>query len=79
MATSTHPPCSPAVMPCDLFLFPKFNTELKGMRFQDITTIHEKSRDALAKIQCAARNASFAAGALLTPYEAPKGPTLSRR
>jgi hypothetical protein len=73
MAAFTHPPHSPAVMPCDFQLFPKFNTALKGMRFHDITTNHEKSRDALVKIQCAAPNASFAEGAVWSPYEAQRG------
>jgi hypothetical protein len=47
----THTPYSPDVAPCDLFLFPKLNTALKGIRFNDITMTQEKSRDAPAKIR----------------------------
>ena len=73
MAAFTHPPYSPAVMPCDFLLFPKFNTVLKRMRYHDITTNHEKSRDALAKIQRAARNASFAGGRCVKSLRGSKG------
>jgi hypothetical protein len=36
-----HPPCSPDLVPAELFPFPKFETTLKGRRFQTIEKIQE--------------------------------------
>jgi hypothetical protein len=39
MAVIPHFPYSPDLAPCDLFLFPRMESKLKGRRFQDVTEI----------------------------------------
>jgi hypothetical protein len=44
MAVIPHPPYSPDLAPCDLFLFPKMKLKLKGRRFDTIEEIQAESR-----------------------------------
>ena len=37
----TQPPYLPDLVPCDLWLFPKLKSPLKGKRFQTVNEIHE--------------------------------------
>ena len=39
----TQPPCSPDLVPCNLWLFPKLKSPLKGKRFQTTNEIQEKN------------------------------------
>ena len=41
IAQVTQPPYSPALAPCDFWLFPKLKSPLKGKRFQTINDIQE--------------------------------------
>jgi hypothetical protein len=45
------PPCSPDLVPCDVFLYPKLKMVLKGGNFNDITKIQAKLLGAIAKLQ----------------------------
>jgi transposase len=45
-----YPPYSPDLTPCDLRLFPKLKTALKGHRFSDIANIHEHATTILQSI-----------------------------
>jgi hypothetical protein len=51
MAVVPPSPYSLDLAPCDFFLFQKFNTALKEIRFNNITKIKGKSRDALSEYQ----------------------------
>jgi hypothetical protein len=42
MAVVPHPPYSPDLAPCDLFLFSRIKSKLKGRRFQDVNEIQEQ-------------------------------------
>ena len=46
----TQPPCSPELVPCDFWLFPKLKSPLKGKRFQTIDEIQENTTGQLMTI-----------------------------
>ena len=39
----TQPPCSPDLMPCNFWLFPKLKSPLKGKRLQTVSEIQENT------------------------------------
>jgi hypothetical protein len=43
MALNPHPPYSPHLAPCDLFILPKMKLKLKGRRFDTIEEIQAES------------------------------------
>jgi histone-lysine N-methyltransferase SETMAR len=45
-----HPSCSPDLAPADFFLFPKLKSQLKGKRFQDISTIQANVTEQIRSI-----------------------------
>jgi hypothetical protein len=45
MAVVPHPPYSPDLAPCDILLFPRMKSKLKGRCFQDVTEIQEQIAD----------------------------------
>jgi histone-lysine N-methyltransferase SETMAR len=45
-----HPSCSPDLAPADFFLFPKLKSQLKGKRFQDISTIKANMTEQIRSI-----------------------------
>jgi len=45
-----HPPYSPDIAPCDIFLFPKIKSALKGTRFESVDAVKEKSDATLEQI-----------------------------
>jgi len=47
MAVIPHPPYSPDLAPCDLFLVPEMKLQLKGRRFDTIEEIQAESRRVL--------------------------------
>jgi hypothetical protein len=47
MAFIPHPPYSPDLATCDLFLFPKMKLKLKGRRFDTIEEIQAESQRVL--------------------------------
>jgi hypothetical protein len=47
MAVIAHPPYSPDLAPCDIFLFPKTKLKLKGSRFDTIEEIQAESQRVL--------------------------------
>jgi hypothetical protein len=47
MADISHPPYSPDLAPCDLFLFPKMKLKLKGGRFDITEEIQAESQRVL--------------------------------
>jgi hypothetical protein len=47
MAVIPHPPYSPDLAPCDIFLFPKMKLKLKGHRLDTIDEIRAVSRRVL--------------------------------
>jgi hypothetical protein len=47
MAVIPHPPYSPVLAPCELFLFPKMKLKLKGRRFDTIEEIQAESHRVL--------------------------------
>ena len=51
MAVVSPSPYTLDLAPCDFFLFQNFDTALKEIRFNNITKIKGKSRDALAEFQ----------------------------
>jgi hypothetical protein len=58
MIIITHLPCSPDLVWCFLFPFPKLSVVLKGRRFNDITMTKVKSRPHLTSCrQCTLQNA----------------------
>jgi hypothetical protein len=59
MAVIPHPPYSPDLAPCDIFLFPKMKLKLKGRRFDNIQEILAESQrllDTLTKITSTKRS-----------------------
>jgi transposase len=42
-----HPPYSPDLAPCDIFLFPKMKLKLKGGRFESTEEIQAESQDVM--------------------------------
>ena len=50
IATLEHPPYSPALAPCDFFLFPKIKSVLKGTHFSDIDSIKAAATTELKRI-----------------------------
>jgi len=42
-----HPPYSPDLAPCDIFLFPKIKSALKGTRFESVDAMKEKATQIL--------------------------------
>jgi len=52
MTVIHHPPYSPDLAPCDIFLFPKLKLRMKGRRFDTSEEIQEESQwvlDTIAK------------------------------
>jgi hypothetical protein len=47
MAVIPHPPYSPALIPCDIFLVLKMKLKLKGRRFDTIEEIQAESQRVL--------------------------------
>jgi hypothetical protein len=47
MALIPHPPYSPDLAPCDIFLFPKMKLKLKGRRFDTTEEIQDESQSVL--------------------------------
>jgi hypothetical protein len=47
MAVIFHPPYSPALAPCDIFLFQKIKLKVKGRRFEIIGGIQAESQRVL--------------------------------
>jgi hypothetical protein len=47
MAVIPHPPYSPDLAPCDLFLFPKMKLKLKGRQFDTIEEMQAESQRVL--------------------------------
>jgi hypothetical protein len=45
MTIIPHPPYSPDLAPCDIFLFPKMKLKLKGRRFENIEYIQAELQD----------------------------------
>jgi hypothetical protein len=45
-----HQPYSPGLAPCDLFLFPRLKSTLKGKRFQDVAEIQLNTTQQLQAI-----------------------------
>jgi hypothetical protein len=45
MAVVLHPPQSSDLAPCDILLFLRMKSKLKGRRFQDVTEIQEQIAD----------------------------------
>jgi hypothetical protein len=45
MTVIPHPPYSPDLAPCDIFLFSKMKLKLKGRRFDAIEEIKAESQD----------------------------------
>jgi len=43
MTQVLHPPYSPDLAPCDLFLFPRMKKVLKGKRFADLEEVKKKN------------------------------------
>ena len=39
--TVCHPPCSPDLVPCDFWLFPKLKKKLKACRYETIEEMKE--------------------------------------
>jgi hypothetical protein len=50
MAVIPHPPYSPDLAPCDLFLFPKMKVKLKGRRFDPMEGIQAESQRVLVTL-----------------------------
>jgi len=50
MTRALHPPYSLDLTPCDFFLFPRVKRDLKGMRFQNVEEVREKTKEALKTI-----------------------------
>jgi hypothetical protein len=46
-----HPPHSPDLAPCDIFLFPKMNLKLKGRRFDTIDEMQTESQRVLDSLR----------------------------
>ena len=42
-----HPPYSPDLAPCDIFLFPKINSALKGTKFESVDAVKAKATQLL--------------------------------
>jgi len=49
--TLSHPPYSPDLAPCDFFLFPKMNLQLKGRRFDRVEEIQRESQNVLGTLR----------------------------
>jgi hypothetical protein len=45
-----HPPYSPDLAQCDLFLFPKIKSALKGTRFESVDTVKAKAMVVMKEI-----------------------------
>lgn len=45
-----HPPYSPDLAPCDVFLFPKVKSALKGTHFQSVEEVKAKTAHLLNKM-----------------------------
>jgi len=45
-----HPPYSPDLAPCDVFLFPKIKSALKGSRFESIDVVKAKVTELTSKL-----------------------------
>ena len=60
-----HPPYSPDLAPCDIFLFPKIKSALKGTRFESVDAVKAKATqllNSLNKMTCstASKSGKFA-------------------
>jgi transposase len=49
--TCPHPPYSPDLTPCDLFLFPKMKLKLKGRQFEGLEEIQQESQNVLGMLR----------------------------
>jgi len=49
--TLPHPPYSPDMAPCDFFVFPKMNLQLKGRRFDRVEEIQQESQNVLSTLR----------------------------
>ena len=50
MAVIHHPPCSPKLAPCDIFLFPRMKCQMKGKDFADVNEVKKKTLEVLNNI-----------------------------
>jgi len=48
--STLSPPYSPDLVPCDLFLYPGMNQDLKGRRFANVAEVQRESLSALDSI-----------------------------
>jgi len=48
--SAPHPPYSPALVPCDFFLFPRMKGQKKGKRFADVREVKKKMPEVLNNI-----------------------------
>uniref|UniRef100_A0A4W6BQX3 Uncharacterized protein n=1 Tax=Lates calcarifer TaxID=8187 RepID=A0A4W6BQX3_LATCA len=45
-----HPPCSPDLAPCDLFLFPKIKSVLKGTCFESVSEVKKRTIEVVRQL-----------------------------
>ncbi|GFG32268.1 hypothetical protein Cfor_09902 [Coptotermes formosanus] len=45
-----HPPYSPELAPCDIFIFPKIKSVLKGARFESVDAVKAKATELMNKL-----------------------------